>query len=319
MTNTPTPGSRLLTPDRAAVTVGFIGLGNIGRPMAWRLLAAGFELVVHNRSQAVVAEFAAAGAEPASSPRAVAERAELVLTALPFPATVDQVYFGSDGLCQHARPGQILVDHSTVGPTTSRRIAEAVRARGAEFLDAPVSGGPEAAADGSLAIMVGGDRSAFERARSVLELLGSAVRLCGPSGAGSAMKLVNQVLITVHSAVTAEALTFAERAGVDQRLALELIQAGLAASAIFARNGHRIVEGSFEPGARIDLMVKDAGLIRQLCDELDLRLPVFFQARASFERALNRGLGHQDLAGVVNVLRAESPGTQSLPAAPSST
>lgn len=286
--------------------IGFIGLGNIGRPMARRLLGAGYALTVHNRGRAVVETFARLGAAPARSPREVVAACDVVLTALPFPISVEEVYFGSDGICAHARAGQVVVDHSTVAPETSRRVAAALRQQGAALLDAPVSGGPEAAADGALAIMVGGDREAFERVRPILELLGRRVRHCGPSGAGSTMKLLNQVLITVHSVVTAEVLRLAERAEVDPELVLELLPAGLAASAIFDRNGRRIVAGDFEPGARIDLMVKDAALIRELCDGLDLCLPVFFQARASFEQALNLGYGHEDLAGVIRALR-EAP------------
>jgi 3-hydroxyisobutyrate dehydrogenase/2-hydroxy-3-oxopropionate reductase len=277
--------------------------------MARRLLAAGYPLTVHNRSRAVVEDFVRLGTAAASSPREVVEASNLVLTALPFPVSVDEVYFGPDGIGAYARPGQVVADHSTVGPDLSRRVAAALRARGAAFLDAPVSGGPEGAEQGALAIMVGGETEAFERARPVFEVLGRHVRHCGPSGAGSTMKLLNQVLIAIHSAATAEVLSLAERAGVDPALVLEMIPAGLAASAIFERNGRRIVDGDFQPGARIDLMVKDAALVRELSDALELRLPVFAQARASVEEALNLGFGHQDLAGVVRALRPELAGT----------
>ena len=220
--------------------VGFIGLGKIGQPMARRLLAAGHELVVHNRSRRIVTEFARIGADPAHSPCEIAAEAELVITALPLPSSEEEVYLGPDGLCECARPNQLLISHATVYPDLSRKIARAARLRGAEFLDAPVSGGPEAAERGDLAIMVGGDRAAFKRARPVLRQLGRHVRLCGPSGAGSMVKLVNQILITIHSVAAAEALTFAERVGIDPAVAHEMIMAGLAASAVFDRNGRRI-------------------------------------------------------------------------------
>ena len=296
--------------------VGLIGLGNLGRPLARRLLEAGPELTVHNRSQAVVARLCRQGARRAASPRAVLEQAEVVLTALPFPSTIESVYFGPNGLALHAKPGQIVIDHSTVDPDTSRRIAAALAQRGAAFLDAPVSGGPEAAERGSLAIMVGGDTAIFERARPLLELLGSRVRLCGPSGAGSTMKLINQILITAHAAVTAEALTFAARAGADLELVQEMIAAGLAASAIFARNGRRTLDRDFQPGARIDLMVKDAALVREQCENLGLRLPVFFRARKSFEEALELGYGHEDLASVVHTLEEPTSSRQGSDARP---
>jgi 3-hydroxyisobutyrate dehydrogenase-like beta-hydroxyacid dehydrogenase len=292
--------------------VGLIGLGNLGRPVARRLLGAGYELTVHNRSQAVVDQLCEEGSRRASSPREVLAHAEIVLTALPFPKTIEEVYFGPAGLALHAAPDQTVIDLSTVDPDTSRRIAAALARRGAGFLDAPVSGGPEAAERGSLAIMVGGDSTTFERARPILALLGSRVRLCGPSGAGSTMKLINQILITAHSAITAEALTFASQAGADLDLVYEMIDAGLAASAIFRRNGRRTIDRQFEPGARIDLMVKDAALVREQCDSFGLHLPVFLRARQSFEQALDLGYGHQDLAGVVHTL--EEPAA--IPAAP---
>jgi 3-hydroxyisobutyrate dehydrogenase-like beta-hydroxyacid dehydrogenase len=289
------------------VRVGFIGLGKIGRPMARRLLAAGHELTVRNRSRAVVDEMVRGGARAAGCPREVVEAAKVVFTALPYPTTDAAIYLGPDGLCACARPGQVLIDHSTVSPDLSREIAAAARARGAELLDAPVSGGPEAAERGTLAIMVGGEAAAFERVRPLLEILGARVRLCGPSGAGSALKLVNQVLITIHSAAAAEALTFAGRIGADPEAAHEMLMAGLAASAIFERNGRRIIDRDFTAGARIELMVKDAALIRELCDSLGLRLPVFFRARASFEQALELGFGREDLAGVVRTLEVGVP------------
>jgi 3-hydroxyisobutyrate dehydrogenase-like beta-hydroxyacid dehydrogenase len=187
----------------------------------------------------------------------------------------------------------------------SRRVAAALAERGAELLDAPVSGGPEGAAAGTLAIMVGGAAAAFGRVQPLLETLGGRVAHCGPSGAGAITKLVNQVLVTVHSAVAAEALTLAERAGLDPALTLELTGAGLAASALLARNGERTLRGNFAAGARIDLMVKDAALVRDVCDGLGLELPVFFEARRAFDAAFAQGDGPFDLAAVVGVMRGQ--------------
>ena len=287
--------------------LGFIGLGHMGRPMARRLLAAGHELTAHNRSRAVVEEFVGAGAAGASSPDEVVEASEVVLTALPYPTSIEEVYFGPGGICHHARAGQVIVDHSTIGPDQSRRIAAALLSRGADFLDAPVSGGPEGAERGSLAIMVGGSRAAFDRVRPILLVLGSSVHLCGPSGAGSTMKLLNQILISVHTIVTAEAVAFAEQAGLDPHLALDLIPAGLAGSAIFDRNARRTLVEDFAPGARLDLLVKDAALVRELCDTLALCLPVFFEARNSLEQAFNKGYDQHDLAAVIHSVRPTPP------------
>jgi 2-hydroxy-3-oxopropionate reductase len=297
--------------------LGFIGLGQLGRPMAERLLAAGFPLAVHNRSRVVVAALAEQGATTCASPREVGEWAEVVLTALPFPDSVESVYLGPAGLLEAARPGLICLDHSTVGPALSRRVAAELAARGAELLDAPVSGGPEGAAAGTLAIMVGGAEAAFERVQPLLATLGQRVAHCGPSGAGALTKLVNQALVTVHSAVAAEALTLAERAGLDPALTLELIGAGLAASALLARNGARILQADYTAGARIELMVKDAALVRDACDDLGLELPVFFAARRAFDAAFAQGDGPFDLAAVVGLVRGQPIGQSAAGAATS--
>ena len=282
---------------------GWIGLGLIGRPMALRLLEAGYELVVHNRSREVVRALVGRGASQAYSPREVAEQVDVLFTALPFPATVEEVYLGVDGIVEGAGKGLICVDHSTVRPSMSRRIANTLEARGCALLDAPISGGPEAAVAGSLAMMVGGPAEAYQRALPLLEVLGKRVVRCGPNGAGSSVKLVNQVLVTIHSVAAAEALAFAEHSGVDPELALDLAGAGLGASAMLSRNGPRMLSDDFAPGARIAMLLKDAGLIRERCDELGIELPVFFQSKQTFESAFELELGSSDLAAVLQAVR----------------
>lgn len=290
----------------ARLRVGCIGLGNLGRPVAERLLGQGFEVVVHNRSRGVVWDLVERGALEAWSPREVAARVDVVLTVLPYPATVEEVYLGPDGVLEGAGPGLLCLDLSTVRPALSRQLAAALAARSVGFLDAPVSGGPEGAAAGALAVMVGGTEAAFEQARPVLEALGKRIVHCGPAGAGAAVKLVNQVLIASHSAAAAEALAFAEWSGVDTAVALDLLGAGLAASALLARNGQRVLAGDFAPGARIGLFLKDLGLIREACDELGRELPVFFRSKQTFEQAFELGAGGDDLAGVIAVARASA-------------
>src|SRR5919108_4507597 len=203
-----------------ATKVGFVGLGKMGRPMTERLLGAGFEVTVFNRSRAPIEELAAKGARPAGSAGEVAERCDIVLTALPTPDSVEQVY---EELFSRARRGQIYADHSTVSVGQSRRCAERARERGADFLDAPVSGGPAGAQAGTLTIMVGGDKAAFGRALPLFQLMGKNIRLCGPTGAGTAIKLVNQLLVAINTAGVAEALVFGQRAGADLKTILEVI------------------------------------------------------------------------------------------------
>ncbi|MCC7104196.1 MAG: NAD(P)-dependent oxidoreductase [Chloroflexi bacterium] len=290
--------------------VGCIGLGNLGLPIAQRLMEAEFDLVVHNRSRAVVEGLVREGATAACSPRAVAEQVDYLVTALPFPSTVEEVYLDPDGIAEGARPGMVCIDVSTVRPSLSRLLVEALERRGVEFLDAPVSGGPEGARSGQLAIMVGGSQRAFEQARPVLDALGNLVVHCGPAGAGASLKLVNQVLIAIHSAAAAEAIALAERAGVVAGMALNVLTAGLGSSALLARNGARVLKSDFQPGARLGLFLKDLGLIRELCDELGADLPVFVRAKQPFEEAFNFGAGSDDLAGVIQLTRASLHGTR---------
>ena len=203
--------------------IGFIGVGRMGRPMASNLLKAGFDLTAHDLNQGVVQDLARLGARPASSAAEVARVCDMILTCLPDVATVEQVYLGPEGLVASSHRGQLLADHSTVGPATSRAIAEATAARGATFLDAPISGGVERASDATLTIMVGGPPEAFTRALPAFQAMGKHIYHMGPSGAGSVTKLLNQLLVCVHSAAAAEALVLAEAARVDLALALGIV------------------------------------------------------------------------------------------------
>ncbi|MCH8191815.1 MAG: NAD(P)-dependent oxidoreductase, partial [Chloroflexi bacterium] len=220
--------------------------------MAQSLLKAGFELTVHNRSRGVVEELAGLGARPARGVAEVSAQTEMVLTCLPDVATVEEVYLAADGLIQASRPGQVLVDHSTVGPATSRAIAQAAQARGVAFLDAPISGGVERAQDATLTIMVGGPGESFDQALPVFEAMGERVHHMGPSGTGSITKLLNQLLVTVHSAAAAEALVLAQASGVDQGLVLEVLKSSWGASNMLVRNGPVTVERAFD-GTRAPL------------------------------------------------------------------
>ena len=188
--------------------IGFVGLGMMGRPMVERLLAAGHAVHVHSRSRGPVEALASKGAVPSDSAAQVAERAEIILTALPTPESVDEVYAE---LASAARAGQVYADHSTVRPAQNRHWASVLGARGAAYLDAPVSGGPAGATAGTLTVMVGGDEATLERARPVFEAFGATIRLCGPVGAGQVVKLVNQLLVGVHTAAIAEAAVFGAR------------------------------------------------------------------------------------------------------------
>lgn len=282
--------------------VGFIGLGKMGRPMTERLLQAGFTVTVHNRSRGVVEELAKQGAQPADSPRAVAAASEIVCTCLPTPAAVEQVYLGEDGLIPHARAGQILVDHSTVGPDLSRRLAEAARQRGAFFLDAPISGGPAGAAAATLTIMIGGEAEAVERARPVFAAMGKNIHHVGPNGAGSVIKLANQLMVAINMAGVVEALVLATKAGADPQQVLEVIGTSFGGSFMLQRAVPLILQRRFQAGTPINIILKDLGLIEGLAFEQNVRLLMGGMAKQVFAEGRFLGLGDLDMVALVEPL-----------------
>ena len=287
--------------------VGFIGLGRMGMPMSQRLLKAGFHLTVHNRSRGKVEELARQGAHPASSPAGVAESSDIVLTCLPDVATVESVFLGEDGVVPAARPGQIFVDHSTVAPSTSRNIARAAEARGSFFLDAPISGGVERASEGTLTIMVGGDQEVFEKARPVFEAFGANIRHVGATGSGSVVKLVNQLMCSVHSLAAAEALLVGAKAGADPRMLLEILSTSWGASFMLSRNGAVMVERDFANArAPLRLFAKDMGIVQEFAREIGSPIPAGERALEIIQEAIAKGMGELDISCLVLPLEEEA-------------
>src|SRR5438067_5649274 len=289
-----------------ATTVGFVGLGKMGRPMAERLLGAGFEVAVFNRSRPPVEALAAKGARPASSAAEAADRSDVVLTALPTPESVERVY---EEMFQRARPGQIYADHSTVSVGQSRRCAEAARKRGAEFLDAPVSGGPAGAQAGTLTVMVGGEQGAFDRALPVFRAFGKNIKLCGPAGAGQVVKLINQLLVGVNTAAVAEAVVFGAKLGADPRVVLEVIGTSFGGSTMMTRNLPRMLKRDFTAATSVSLLLKDLGIIHDEARRLGVPVLLGGLAEQRFLEADARGWGQQDMAALVQ-LWEEPAGTQ---------
>jgi 3-hydroxyisobutyrate dehydrogenase/2-hydroxy-3-oxopropionate reductase len=270
----------------------------MGLPIARRLLAAGFPVYVYNRSRPNVDLLVAMGAIEASSPAGIAAACDVVLTALPTPETVRAVYLGADGLLEGARAGATLVDLSTVSPALSREVAEAARERGVDFLDAPISGGPEGAVNGTLTIMCGGDEAALERVRPVFEAFGERIYHAGPSGAGCTIKLVNQLLVSIHAVATAEALALATRAGADPRLTFEVVRNSWGASRIFERSFPLMLAGDDAGGANISIVLKDINVILDLAREIGLPLGVGAAASETLTEAQERGYGARDIAAL---------------------
>jgi len=283
--------------------VGFAGLGHMGMPMARNLLRAGFEVWVWNRTRSKAEALAREGARIADSPAHLARETEVTLACLADVPAVEAVFLGPDGLVEGVRPGQVLADHSTVGPETTRRVYEAVRARGAWFLDAPISGGPEGARNATLTIMVGGDAPAFEKALPAFRAMGRRVEHMGPSGAGTATKLANQLLVGVHTLASCEAVLLARRAGVDLDRLLEVLMASWGASRMLERNLPRLRDRDFGPSpAPLRHLVKDLGLVADLARQVGLPVPLTKEALALYRRAYEQGLRDHDLTAVARLL-----------------
>lgn len=238
--------------------IGFIGLGIMGKPMVYNLIKAGHELTVHGHGQANMDICVGYGAKAAGSAGEAAVGNDVVVTMLPNSPNVKDAVLGKDGVLERSGPGLILVDMSSIAPLASQEVERACAAKGVLMLDAPVSGGEPKAVDGTLAIMVGGDRAVFERVRDdVLLKMGSSAVYCGAIGAGNTAKLANQVIVAVNIAAAAEAFTLAKRAGVDPRLVLEAVRGGLAGSAAMNAKVPMMIDGNFKPGFKIDLHIKD--------------------------------------------------------------
>jgi 3-hydroxyisobutyrate dehydrogenase-like beta-hydroxyacid dehydrogenase len=277
---------------------GFIGLGKMGRPMTQRLLAAGYTVHVFNRSRPAIDALVAEGARAADSAAQVAERADVIMTALPTPDSVQAVYGDMIGV---ARADQIFIDHSTVSPGLNRWCAEQLQSRGAAFLDAPVSGGPAGAQAGTLTVMVGGEQSVFDRALPVLQAFGKNIRLCGPVGAGQVVKLINQLLVGIHTSAIAEAAVFGARFGADPQVVLDLIGTSFGGSTMMTRNLPRFMSRDFSPATPVALILKDLGLIHDEARNGGVPLLLGALAEQRFSEARARGLGEEDMAALVKL------------------
>jgi len=286
--------------------IGFIGLGIMGKPMAARLVRAGFPVVVHNRGPEAVEELTAEGAESASSPREVAERSDVVVTMLPDSPDVEAVVLGEDGVIAGAREGMLLVDMSTIAPATARKVHAALAQRGVEAVDAPVSGGEPAAVDGQLSIMAGGSEAAVERAAPIFAELGKATTHIGAPGAGQVAKAANQVVVALTIQAVAEALTLASRAGVDPARVREALLGGFAQSKILEAHGERMLEGRFDPGFRIELHRKDLAIALQSAREEGVPLLATAQVAELFNALIAQGSGTLDHSALVTLYRALS-------------
>ncbi len=257
----------------SAMKIAFIGAGIMGLPMAGHLLSAGHDLTVHSRTKARTEPLLARGAAWADSPKLAAASAEVVFICVPDSPDVHAVVLGQAGIAEAARPGMIVVDHSTISPSTTRQIADELARKGAYFLDAPISGGDVGARNATLSIMVGGDPAAFDKVRPLLEKMGKTITHCGGPGTGQLTKLVNQVLVSVTNLAVCEAMTFAIKNGLDPQKALAAVGGGAAGSWQLSNLAPKMIQRDFRPGFMIDLMQKDLRLVMQAAHEAGVCLP----------------------------------------------
>jgi len=255
-------------------TVGFIGLGVMGRPMARNLLRAGHDLVVHNRSQDPVEQLVAEGALRAGSPAEVANAASIVITMLPDGSDVTQVVLHDGGVLEGASSGLLLIDMSTIRPQTARTVATEASRQGVRVLDAPVSGGEKGAIEGTLSIMVGGSEEDFQEARPLFDTLGAKAVLVGPSGSGQTVKAANQVVVAGMIALLSEAIVLLEAHGIDPVPALKVLAGGLAGNRVLDTKGEAMLRRDFRPGFRVDLHHKDLRIALDAARENNVVLPV---------------------------------------------
>jgi 2-hydroxy-3-oxopropionate reductase len=282
--------------------VGFIGLGIMGRPMAKNVLSKGFPLAVYNRSAAAVEELAKLGARACQCAREVAEQAEVILTCLPDSPDVEQVILGANGVLEGARRGSIIADMSTISPQVSIHLAEAAAAKGVQMLDAPVSGGDKGAIAGTLSIMVGGDKAAFDQCLEIFQAMGSKIVHVGKIGAGGYTKLANQIMVALQLEAMAEGLVLGAKAGVDPALMVEAIGAGLARCGVLEVRAPTVLEGNFDPGFMIRLHLKDLRLALEAGHALGVPLPVTAVVREMYNALQVTGKGNRDHSAIILLL-----------------
>jgi 2-hydroxy-3-oxopropionate reductase len=287
------------------LTIGYVGLGLMGKSIARNILRVGFSLVVHNRSQAAVKELVAEGASSAGTPAEIAEQVDIVFTNLPDSPDVESVTLGEGGIFEGAHPGLIYVDNSTIKPATSRRIAKVMAEKEVLCLDAPVSGGDIGARDGTLAIMVGGPEQALERVMPVFRAIGKSITHVGEEGAGQIAKAANQIMVAAQMVAMGELLIFSQKAGADPQKVIQAIQGGAAQCWTLDVKPPRLFSGNRGPGFKAYMQAKDLGIVLETARQYGVPLPSAAVNAQLFNAMLEMGMADLDnsaLIGVIEVL-----------------
>lgn len=287
----------------AKEAVGFIGLGIMGAPMAGHILAAGYPLTVFNRTRSKTDVLVAQGAQLADSPAQVAANSQVIITIVSDSPDVEEVVAGPGGVLESIRPGSVLVDMSTISPEVERRLEAQLRRRGCQLLDAPVSGGDAGAIAGTLAIMVGGQKETFDRVLPIFETMGKTVTYCGAVGSGQLTKLCNQVLVSMNLLGVCEAVSLAERNGLDPQVMVQAVAGGAAGSWQLSNLAPKVVAGDYRPGFMVDLILKDLRLVMETGTASSAPLPGAALVRQLFLSAQALGCGREGTQALAKVLQ----------------
>ncbi len=277
--------------------VGLIGLGIMGKPMAKNMLKAGYDLTVSDLNKAAVEEVVAAGAK-AGTNQEIGESCDVVLTMLPNSPQVKAVMLGENGVASYMKAGQVFIDMSSINPVASKEIAAVLAEKGVEMLDAPVSGGEPKAIDGTLSFMVGGKQEVFDTYKPLLETMGASVVRCGDVGAGNTTKLANQIIVACNIQALAEALTLAQKAGVDPQLVFEAIRGGLAGSTVMNAKAPMMIEGNDKPGFKIDLHIKDLNNALDCAHTVGAPVPMTAEVQEILQWLHNNDGGQKDHSAI---------------------
>ena len=282
--------------------VGVVGLGIMGKPMAANLMKAGFSVTVHNRTISKADELRSEGAAVASSPKEVAENSDVTITMVSDSPDVEEVILGPNGIAHGVSSGAVVIDMSTISPQVTQTIAAELSSKGAHMLDAPVSGGSWGAIQGTLSIMVGGEKETFDRCMPVFEAMGKNIIYTGDTGMGQVTKLVNQIIVAGTLAAVCEGLLFGAKAGIDLTPVFQAVTGGAANSWQLENLGSRILKRDFDPGFMIKLMHKDLRLITEAAREMELPLPLTSLAHQFYHVLQHDGLGEEGTQAYVKAL-----------------
>ena len=293
-------------------TIGFVGLGIMGLPMAKNLLDADYPVVGYNRSEEPTEELLEYGGEDGGSPAGVAEQSDVVLLCLPDSPDVENVVLGeggeSDPVIEGLSDGMTVIDHSTISPTVAESVADRLAEAGVTMLDAPISGGEEGAIEGTLSIMVGGDEAELDEQRDVLDVMGETVTYCGPSGAGQTTKACNQIVVAAQMVGVSEALVFADNAGADLEAVVDAIRGGAAGCWTLDNRAPDMIRGDFDPGFFAQYQYKDLRIATDAGEAFGSPMPQTALAHELYKTMVQNDMGRDDNSGVMQVLEMMSGG-----------